>query len=206
MTTSEDHPLDVGYRRSYRSLAAAIAVYLGGYLLTPSLSGQLGFLVTGLSGQSDLVVSFVLQAIFAAAVVVGGFLLVPAPIGLRLIAIAVVVVAIVVTIASQAARISGPMGAATVPMSLTVSNGYFMAALAVGGGWLLVRQARLGWLALLLVAVLVPLPFALTYANLGAGVVQLVSLGLSGAVLAAIVIAGRPLSDHPDLDNQVIDG
>ena len=181
---------------SYRTLASAIAVFLGGYLVITSLTGQLVIAMTGIASFGpEYIALLVAQALFALAVVVAGLLLAPAPLATRLLASAIVVVLFIVCVAGAAARISGNVGPVGVPMSMTVANGYFMGALAVGGAWLIVRSARMGWLAILAAAVLIPIPYLFAVSGIPTGYMQLVALLLSAVIGAGIILAGRPLRD-----------
>jgi hypothetical protein len=181
---------------NYRTLASAITVFLGGYLVISSLTGQLAFMVSGIqSTPLEVSVYFVLQALFAVAVVIAGLLLAQAPIGARLIASGVVVVAVIITVVTQVTRVTGGMGAIGLPASLTIGNGYVMGLLAIGAAWLIVRSARLGWLTLLAVFVLVPVPYLMAMNNIPSVINQVVALLLSAIIGAAIILVGRPLRD-----------
>lgn len=195
MTTFESaHVAITSAERNYRTLASAIAVFLGGYLVILALSGELGLSVSGVAGNAPEVLALQLaQTIFAVAVVVAGLLLAPARVESRLMASAVVIVLAVVTIASQAARFSSGFGG--IPGSMTLANGFFMGVLACGAAWLVVRSARAGWLVLLLVAVLIPMPYLFQVANVPAAFYQLAAFAMSGLIGAGIIIAGRPLRD-----------
>ena len=99
MTTFDSTSADLTDRRSYRTLASAIAVFLGAYLVTSTLSGQLGLFLTGISQPpADVVVLYVLQAIFGIAVVIGGFLLAPGTLGARLIAGALLIAVLAIAL------------------------------------------------------------------------------------------------------------
>jgi len=179
----------------YRTLAGAISVFVGGYLVTSSLTGQLAFYLGGRSQVGPEIIAFLLaQAVFAVAVVVAGLMLVRASLTSRLIAVLVVVAVVVITVVTQSARLNGgaSLGGIPLPLSMTLANGYFMTALGLGAAWLIVRSAKLGWLAILATAILIPVPFAFAYAGIASIFTQLVMLALSGLVLAGIVVAGRP--------------
>ena len=177
----------------YRTVAGAISVFLGGYLVTASLTSQLAFFLGGRAQvDPEVIVLLLSQAVFAIAVVVAGLMLVRASVTSRLIAILVVIVAVVVTVIAQSARLNGDAGPASMPLLFTFANPYFMAALGIGAAWLIVRSARLGWLAILATAILIPLPFAFAYAGISGALSQIVLFALSGLILAGIVFAGRP--------------
>jgi hypothetical protein len=181
---------------NYRTLASAIAVFLGGYLVVSALTGQLVVIVSGISSLPvEYALLTITQALFAVAVVVGGLMLAPAPIATRLLASAIVVVIVVVCAASAAARITGTFGSVGVPVSMTLANGYFMAVLAIGAAWLIVRSARMGWLAALATVVLIPIPYLFAVSGIPTGYMQLVALVLCALIGAGIVLAGRPLRD-----------
>ena len=181
---------------NYRTLASAITVFLGGYLLISSLSGQLGYSISSISRNPIEVTAYlVLQALFALLVVVVGFVLAAAPIGTRLIAAGVVFASALIVLVTQAVTLTGSFGASAVPARATFGNAYFMTLLAVGAGWLVVRRARLGWLALLAALVLIPVPYLLVLSNVPSIITQIVSLTLSAVVGAGIIAAGRPLRD-----------
>lgn len=195
--------------RAGRTLAAAIAVFLGGYLLLNAFAGQLvvatSSALSGITGRPSpylpetVVLLYVSQFLFALVVVVAGLLLAEGPRTGRLIGAAVVVVTSIVTLLLLALRISGitpfPGGRAGIPFQALFNNHWFAIVLFVGFAWLLTRQARLGWLALLATLVLVPIPIALAFAGADAGVTQLVMYLLSGLVGAGIILAGRPWRD-----------
>lgn len=181
---------------NYRTLASAITVYLGGYLVISSLTGQLAFMVSGIqSTPLEVSVYFVLQALFAVAVVIAGLLLAQAPVGARLIASGIVVVAVIICVVTQVIRLTSGMGAIGLPASLTIGNGHVMALLGIGAAWLIVRSARLGWLTLLGAFVLVPVPYLMAMSNIPSVINQVVALLLSAIIGAAIILAGRPLRD-----------
>ena len=196
MSTFDVPSTYAGRAIDYRTLASAIAVFVGGYLVTMAVSGQLAFLLGGRSQVGGEVIAFLLaQALFAVAVVAGGLLLARASIGRRLVAVAIVVLVVVLTLVFLGARLNGSLGALGVPMSYTLANAHFMSVLGVGAAWLIVRSPGLGWLAVLLPAVLIPIPYGLAIAGIPGGASQLVLVVLSGVILAVIVLAGRPLRE-----------
>lgn len=197
MTTPD--ALSTPYSRTainYRTLASAITVFLGGYLLISALSGQLGYAVSGVSQNPIEVTAYlVLQALFALVVVVVGLLLAAAPEANRLIAAAVVIASALIVVVTQAVTLSGSLGAGAIPARMTIGNAYFMSLIAIGAAWLIVRGARAGWLALLAAFVLIPVPYSLALAGIPAIVSQIVALTLSAVVGLGIIVAGRPLRD-----------
>lgn len=222
MTTSQQAPSDIPYpvaarpydapvARPGHSLAAAIAVFLGGYLLLAGFSGfltQTSFaLLSGLVDRPSptfplpLLVLSVLQFLFALIVVVVGLL-----IGRRsdtgaLVGAIIVVVGSLLTFIVMGMRVNGllpfPGGRDGIPFQAVFANTWFAIVLFGGIAWLLARQARLGWLSLLGTLVLIPVPIALVFVNVESGVIQIVMYLLSGLVGAGIILAGRPLRDRP---------
>lgn len=191
-------------------LPAALAVFLGGYLLLLSLNGQISLLAAAIvsggegapalpGGHAALVVG---QFLFAIAVVVAGLLLARRPTIVTIIAVLVAVVAPALFVLIQGGRFSGvlrlPLGgdAAAVAYSL-LGNPWFHVALVVGVAWLLCRPAGPGWLALLGALVLVPTPYLLTRADVDTGFVAVVMYALSAVVGAGIVAAGKPWRVEP---------
>lgn len=195
--------------RPGRTLAAAIAVFLGGYLLLNAFAGQLvvatSSALSGITGRPSpylpetVVLLYVSQFLFALVVVVAGLLLADGALPRRLIGAAVVVVTSIVTLLLLALRISGitpfPGGRDGIPFQALFNNHWFAVVLFVGFAWLLTRHAKLGWLVLLATLVLIPTPTALYLAGADAAVVQIVMYLLSGLVGAGIILAGRPWRD-----------
>jgi hypothetical protein len=171
-------------------LAAAVAVFLGGYILVQSLTGQLPVALTGLAGVSEVLPLLLGQVVFALVAVIVGLCLAPAPASRKLIGSVLVIIGTVVAIAMETARLTSVFGG--VPVTLTLANAYFMVALFLGAAWLVVRAARLGWLTLLLTLVLVPLPYVFQLQNLQFAISQPILLILLGIVGVVILLAGRP--------------
>lgn len=196
MTTAhETTPLPVSHsERNLRVAFAATLVFLGGYLVIASLTGQLTVTLTGLGPQNPaLGVLLVLQFIFALLVVVAGLLVAPGAAAPKAIASAIVVVGIVIALALFAARISGAL---RLPRELNfVMNPYVFAVLIIGIAWLIVRRAGLGWLSLIGVVLLAVVAVAMVFAGIDGIVTQLVMLALSAVVGAGIIAAGRPWRD-----------
>lgn len=192
------------------SLASAIAVFLGGYLLLAGFSGFLGqtalSLFATLGGRPGpeypvtTMVLAVLQFLFAIGVVVAGLLLGRRSTTGTLLGILVVVVGSLLTFAFLGLRFNGllpiPGGQAGIPFNAVFVNSWFAIVFFVGVGWLLTRGARLGWLSILGTLVLIPIPIAFQFAGFESGVVQIVMYLLSGIVGAGIILAGRPLQDR----------
>lgn len=195
MTTNESHSepvLSSVPEARYRNLASAVAVFLGGYLVLSSLSGVLVNQLAGYGTQPELVALFLSQLVFAVLVVVLGFFLSNAPLSRKVIASVIVAVAVPLFLVLQAGRLTGSVGGG-IPLSITLANPAFMTVLAVGAGWLIVRGAQLGWLALLLAVVLIPLQFVFVMAAVSGVISQIVVLIVSAIVGLVIIAAGRPL-------------
>lgn len=132
------------------------------------------------------------QLIFAVAVVVVGYFLSSAPVSRKFIASLLVVVVVPLFLVVQVGRLTGSIGGG-IPLSITLANPAFMTVLSVGAGWLIARGARLGWLALLLTVVLIPIQFVFAMAAVGGVISQIVVLVVSAIIGAVIIAAGRPL-------------
>jgi len=171
------------------ALAAAVALYLGGYLVLFALSGQLVSALAGFGGGPEYLPLFGGQALFAVVAVIVGLLLAPAVASRKIIAILVVVVGVGATLGAEVARLTSNVGG--VPLSMTLGNPYFMTVLVLGAAWLIVRYARLGWLALLLAFVLIPLPYLFSFAGISLAITQPVLLIITGIIGLAILAAGR---------------
>ena len=203
-TAAAPYPVAVAGPR--HSLAAAIAVFLGGYLLLAGFNGFLG--QTSISLFATLAdrpspaypLSFMvlasLQFVFALIVISVGLILgrVSAPAGT--VGIAVVVIGSLLTFVFIGLRFNGllpfPGGRDGIPFNAVFTNSWFAIVLFVGAGWLIARGAKLGWLSILGTLVLIPLPIAFQFAGVENGIVQLVMYLLCGIVGAGIILAGRP--------------
>jgi hypothetical protein len=174
----------------YRNLGAAIAVYLGAYLVIISLTGQLVATLAGIAGD-DLTTLLVGSLLFAVFVTVGGLTISTASIARTALASVVVLAFVGIAVASMVARVTGSFGGPVV--AFTLANPFVMVVLGVGAGWLIVRRARVGWAALLLVGVLVPLPTLLASLGVASPLAAVVILLVSGIVGLLILAAGRPL-------------
>lgn len=171
------------------ALASAVALYLGGYLVLAALSSQLATALAGFGPGAEYLPLFGGQFLFALLAVIVGLLLAPAAASRKIIAIVVVLVAVAVTLAATALRLTS--GAGGVPLGVTLANPYFMTVLSLGAAWLIVRSARLGWLALLLAFVLIPLPFLFSLGGFSIAISQPVLLIITGVVGLVILVAGR---------------
>ena len=195
--------------RPGRSLASAVAVFLGGYLLLASLSGIVGNvsmnIIAGLTGRPgpeyplSLSVLAILQLLFAIIVVVFGLIIGNGSVTAKLVGSIIVAVGTILTFVFIGLRFNGllpfPGGRDGIPFQAVFVNSWFAIVLFVGIAWLLSRRARLGWLSLLGSLILIPLPIAFLFANLESGMIQIVMFLVSGLVGAGIILAGRPLRD-----------
>lgn len=209
MTMPPTPPTSDDTVRPDRSLAGAIAVFLGGYLLLAAFSGSLGtvaaMLFAELAGRGGpqvpgaLAVLYVLQFGFAIGVVAVGLLLAGRTAIGRLVGIGLVVVGSLATFTVMGLWVNGllplPGGRDGIPFQAVFTNAWFATVLVVGIAWLLARGARLGWLSLLGTLVLIPVPLMLAFANAEAGVIPIVMFLLSAVVGAGIIAAGRPARD-----------
>lgn len=194
-----------------RSLASAIAVFLGGYLLLSVFTnGELSrvswnFFASAFDRPSpelepDQAALYVAHSVFALAVVVAGLFLGRGPLIGRVVGSIIVVVGSIATFVVLGLQVVGGLpfsgGRDGIPVQMVFANPWFATVLFVGVAWLLSRRARLGWLAILGVVVLVPLPMLLVqFAHISAGTSTLILLTLSGIIGAGIILAGRPLRD-----------
>ncbi|HWR84363.1 MAG TPA: hypothetical protein VN200_00070 [Rhodoglobus sp.] len=175
-----------------RGLAAAITVFLGGYLVIQSLGGQLAAALGGfLGGSAALTALLVSQFVFALLVVVAGLLLAPGRAAAKLIAAAAALVLLVVVLLLISARLTGALRLGP-EASYTVANPWFMTVLIVGAAWLLASRARLGWLTLIAAVLLSFPPTLMAIAGVESAVTTIVMLTLSAVVGALIVAVGRP--------------
>jgi hypothetical protein len=174
-----------------RWLLALVTVCLGGYLLALSLSGQFIQLFTGMRIEISYGVLLTLQLLFAVAVVVLGFFFAPAPLVRRVIAAAVVVGVVLLVVILQAVRLSSGFGAASVFIGFTFADSFVMLTLALGGGWLFVRQRPgLAFVSLVLVVILALVRWALILNGVDFATNQIVTLVLTVLVVGAIGWSG----------------
>lgn len=182
-------------RRTGRTAMAAVVVFVGGYLVISTLGGQLPAALSGFIGNGMFVPGLLVsQFVFALIVVIVGLVgAVGSGVG-KLIGSLVVVVGSVVILALTTMRLNGALRTGPEAMFF-FANPWLMTVLLVGVAWLLVRRARLGWLALLGALLLSPVPWALVMAGVDSVLTQLVMLALSAIVGAGILLAGRPWRD-----------
>ena len=182
-------------RRTGRTAMAAVVVFVGGYLVITALGGQLPAALAGFLGSGMFVpVLLVAQFAFALLVVLVGLIGavgsgVGKSIGSVLVVVGAVAVLAVTTMCLNGALRTGPEA------MFSFANPWLMTVLLVGAAWLLVRRARLGWLALLGALLLSPVPWALLMAGVESVLTQLLMLALSAIVGAGILLAGRPWRD-----------
>jgi hypothetical protein len=201
MTTIPQDPyadtpaVETAPRRGGRVWLAGALVFVGGYLVLLSLSSQLVTQLAGFGSGSPAHTLFLLaQLAFAVVVVVVGLLGAPGHLAGKLLGAAIVVVGVPIVVLFLTVRISGLLRVGP-ESNFTIGNPWLMTVLLVGAAWLLARGARLGWLSLLGVVILSPIPYWLYAANLDAGFVPLVMFALTGLVGAGILLAGRPWRD-----------
>lgn len=209
----DPYPVDTAYSapvsRPGRGLAGAIAVFLGGYLLLAGFSGFLGqtalSLFANVAGRGGpeypaaIMALAVLQFVFAMIVVVVGLILAGVSSTGRIVGAIVVVAGCILTFMMIGLWFNSllpfPGGQAGIPFRAVFTNTWFAIVLFGGIAWLLARRARVGWLSLLGTLILIPVPTALTFANVESGIIQIVMYLLAGIVGAVIILAGRPLRD-----------
>src|SRR4051812_42146270 len=183
----ETVPVTPVYRGS--ALASATALFLGGYLVLAALSGQLAASLAGFGGGPEYLPLFFGQLLFAVVAVIVGVLFAPAAASRKIIAIVIVVVGVAATLVAETARLTSNVGG--LPLSMTLGNPYFMTVLTLGIAWLVIRYARLGWLALLLAFVLIPVPYLFTMNGFSIAITQPLLLIITGIIGLAILAAGR---------------
>lgn len=190
MTTSIDSPR--------RSLAfTAVTVALGGYLLLMSLKSQLPVALSGVQSFPEEITAFlVIQLVIALAAFTIGFLAAPTSLGRRLIATGIGIALVVICLAVIALRFTrefaSAVGGGGLWIGNSVGNAWFMVALAVLVGWLLVgRSNGFAFLLLLPTVVLIPVPFWMTLGGLSSGIQQITMLLLTIFVVAAVMGLSR---------------
>lgn len=182
-------------RRTGRSALAAALVFVGGYLVLLSLTGQLASALAGYFGGGPfLTVLYAAQFLFALIVVAVGLTSAVGSGISKLVGILVVVVGVGIVLAFAALRFAGTVRVGP-ESTFTISNPWFTTVLLVGIAWLLVRRARFGWLSLLAVLLLIPGPYAMTLAGVEVGIQLLLMHTLAALVGAGILLAGRPWRD-----------
>lgn len=173
-----------------RLLLSGVTVFLGVYLMLLSLvASSVVFALTGMMGTGPEEVLFLTSGlVFAGLVVIAGILFAPAPAGTRVIAIVAFVVIAIMQVALTLARMTSSFGG--VEISVTIGNSYFMILLAGDIAWLLVAGARLGWLTLLLVGLLIPVPFVMFMSDFDFAWVRLVMFTLCLVIGIVLLVAG----------------
>jgi|GEM_PF-3077550 hypothetical protein len=204
MTTIPQDPSvspDPGYgyapapRSTGRAWLAGALVFVGGYLVLTSLTGQLANALGGYMATGPIfTVLLVSQLLFALVVVLVGLIAAPGSGAGKAIGAGVVVVGVPIVLAILTLRLNGALRIGA-EASFTIANPWLMTVLLVGAAWLAVRGARLGWLALLGVAVLSPVPYFLARFGAEPGLTPLLMLALSALVGLGILVAGRPWRD-----------
>lgn len=187
-------PTDVP-RRSARGYLAAALVFLGGYLVISSLVGSLVMTLWGFgAGSPAFVVLLLAQFAFAVLVLVSGLLVSPGTGAAKTSAVTLVVVGIIGALIVIGARTSGALRFGP-EVGAVLANPYLLTALIGGIAWLIVRRARLGWLSLLAVVILAPVPYLLALSGFEGALTPLVMFTLTAVVGAGIVAAGKPWRD-----------
>lgn len=190
--------------------AAVVALLLGGYLLVVSNVSQLAIGLAGIGGYPpEQTALFLMQYLFAIAVIVFGLAVAPGALGRRVIAVVVVLVLILIWTLIFTARLTGSVPLPYASGFITAPS--FIVALALPAGWLIVRE-RPGVSYLLLVASVLAglVPFLFVLAAAPAAVIQwtlaplalLTGVGIAWAArgIAALVQsrhARSPLVDPP---------
>lgn len=179
-------------RSTGRAWLAGALVFVGGYLVLTSVTGQLASALAGFAPAGPFAFVLLLsQLLFAFVVVLVGLIAAPGSVGGKAIGAAVVLVGVPVVLATLTLRLNGTLRMGP-EASFTIANPWLMTVLLLGIAWLAVRGARLGWVALLGVVVLAPVPYFLNVLGAEPGLMPLVMLALSGLVGFGILLAGRP--------------
>lgn len=173
-----------------RLLLSGVTIFLGVYLMLLSLvASSVVFALTGMMGTGPEEVVFLASGlVFAGLVVIAGILFAPAPSGTRVIAVVAFAVIAIIHVALTLVRMTTPFG--DVETSVTIGNSYFMIMLAGGIAWLLVAGARMGWLALLPVGLLIPVPFVMFMSDFDFAWVRLVMFTLCLIIGIVLLLAG----------------
>lgn len=186
-------------------LLAGIIAILGGYLTIQAISGGLIQHLAGFgNGPAELTVLLFSHLVFAVAVTVLGYFLAPGSLGMRVLASAIYVAAVVLVVAVLALRISGALGGGpgVLFVGATLANPFFVVLLFGALGWLLASRARpIAYLALLLAAAIAPVGLLFGLAGLSSvlsSIVQLVAVGVVAVVILLVSIPRRPtVSSRP---------
>jgi hypothetical protein len=185
-------------------LLAGIIAILGGYLTILAIGGNLIQQLLGFSGApAEFTLLFVGQLVFAVAVAVLGYFLAPGPLGRRVLASAIYVVAVAVLVVCLTLRLGGGAGPVLGGpfIGATLTNSFFMILLFGALAWLIAARARpIAYLALLLVAAIAPIGtlFALGgISNAVSSMVQLVAVGVAAVVILLVSIPRASSVDEP---------
>lgn len=162
----------------------------GGFIVLASVTGQLPFMLSGLSSMPPTVVALtVIQTLFGVAVIVVAYLAAPGPTASRAVAAGGLVLGVVVIVVVQVLRLT--IGSNPV-LATIVFNPWAWLVLVGGLGWLLaVRVRPRAYLSLLAVIVLfLPINVGLVMANIESAISTLVMQGLSLVVAVVILVVG----------------
>ncbi|MEO8261933.1 MAG: hypothetical protein ABI566_05120 [Pseudolysinimonas sp.] len=175
--------------------AAITALVLGGYLLLNANVSQLAIALGGVSSFApEQTAYFLLQFVFAVAVILFGLAVAPATSGRRVIAVVLVLVLVLVWLVLVVARLTGAGG----PMPFVsgfVTPSSFIVPLVTALGWLIVRERpAVSYLFLLLAILGGVVPFALAFNGAPALLSQLVLIPLAGALGVAIAWLARAVA------------
>ena len=188
-----------------RSLASAVAVFLGGWMLLEQLTGgvstTLSHVLPGtrrVGMPVSAVASELLLFLATLAVVILGLLLGRGPLVGRTIGSVVVGLGVVAHAVFVAERAFGSVPIPReigVPIAAVFANPWFAVVALVGFAWLLSRRPGHGWLTLLGALVLIPLPHVFGLNGWEYGASAIVMYLLAAIVGGAILVAGKPLRD-----------
>lgn len=177
---------------SYQWLAAGVAGIAGGFIVVSLVVGQVALLLSGRSGlAAEQGVLALAQLAFGVLVVAAAYQLAPGPLALRLIATAVFVVGLVLTVTLLTLRLTGALRGG--PLSIYLVNPSGLVLLAGAAGWLLAAGARpLAYLTLLPTILVIAVPSLLVRAGLPSPLVSLATLGGALVVALLVLFAAKP--------------
>ena len=183
--------------------ASLVAVLLGSYLLLNANVSQVALALSGLGGIPGNIAGLLLaQLVFAALVLLAGFLIHPTTPGRRLAAAAVVLIGLIMWIVLSAARVTGSIPLP--PLSIVVLAPSFAITLLATAGWLIVRERPgVTYLLLLLIIVGGVIPYVLLMAATDSGTTLLAVtpvaavLGIGVAWVARAIAAGLSRGTDP---------
>jgi hypothetical protein len=185
-------------------LLAGIIAILGGYLTILAIGGSLIQQLTGFGGgPAELTLLFVSQLVFAVAVTVLGYFLAPGSLGMRLLASAIYVLAVVTLVVLLTLRVSGGLGRVLggPVIGATLTNSFFMILLLGALAWLIATAARpIAFIALVLAAAIAPVGVLLALAGVSAALssmVQLIAVGIAAVVILLVSIPRRAVAEEP---------